>query len=257
MNNQQLLDVASRLGYSLQQYGAETYRVEDSITRVLTALGAREINVFVINSCIMISIRSDTDETVSKIRRCKDKVTDLYKIERLNSLCRRICEAPLSYEEILTEIDAIERKKPYPFILKLLGFTLVSSGFCYVFGGAGFDILAAFCVSVVVYPLLWEMERLRAGLFFKNIIGSALIALLAILFSAFLQPVRLDKVIIGIFMNLVPGVALVNSMRDIIAGDLISGKNVLTEALIIALGMALGSGMMIALLQPLVTGGVL
>ena len=50
-------------------------------------------------------------------------------------------------------------------------------------------------------------------------------------------------------MNLVPGVALVTSMRDIIAGDLIAGKNSLTEAILIAVGMALGAGIVLASLS--------
>ncbi len=246
MNNQQLLNIASRLGYSMQKNGAETFRVEDSIARVLTALGATDINVFVINSCFMVSMTSKEGTVVSEMRRCTEKSTDLYKIDRLNTLCRRICSEKMDYDSIIAEIDDIESKKAYPFIVKLIGFTIISAGFCFLFGGGLLELAAALIVSVIVYPLVYSMDRLATGIFFKNIIASGLIALLTILLSAFLFEVQVDKVIIGTFMNLVPGVALTTSMRDIIAGDLISGKNTLTEALIIALGMALGSGLVIA-----------
>lgn len=53
---------------------------------------------------------------------------------------------------------------------------------------------------------------------------------------------HVDKIVIGAFMNLVPGVAFTNSLRDIIAGDLIAGLTRLTEALLTALAMALGAG---------------
>jgi uncharacterized membrane protein YjjP (DUF1212 family) len=43
-------------------------------------------------------------------------------------------------------------------------------------------------------------------------------------------------------MNLVPGVAITNSMRDIIAGDLVAGLTKLTEALIIGTAIAIGTG---------------
>ncbi len=246
MNKQQLLNIASRLGNSMQKNGAETFRVEDSIARVLTALGATDVNVFVINSCFMVSMKSKEGSVASEIRRCTDKTPDLYKIDRLNSLCRKICSEEMDYDSIIAEIDDIESKKVYPFIVKLLGFTIISVGFCFLFGGRLFELLAALIVSVVVHPLIYWMDKLKSGLFFKNIIASGLIALLTILLSAFLFTVQIDKVIIGTFMNLVPGVALTTSMRDIIAGDLISGKNTLTEALIIALGMALGAGLVMA-----------
>lgn len=249
MNNQQLLNIASRLGYSMQKNGAETFRVEDSIARVLSALGATDINVFVINSCFMVSMKSKEGTVVSEIRRCTEKTPDLYKIDRLNTLCRKICSEKMDYDSIIAEIDDIESKKTYPFIVKLLGFTIISVGFCFLFGGKLLELAAALIISVIVYPLVYVMDRLATGIFFKNIIASGLIALLTILLSAFLFEVQIDKVIIGTFMNLVPGVALTTSMRDIIAGDLISGKNTLTEALIIALGMALGSGLVIASLS--------
>jgi len=230
----------------MQKYGAETFRVEDSIARVLSALGATDVNVFVINSCFMVSMKSKEGSVASEIRRCTDKTPDLYKIDRLNSLCRKICSEEMDYDTIIAEIDDIESKKVYPFTVKLFGFTIISVGFCFMFGGRLFELLAALIVSVVVYPLIFSMDKLKSGLFFKNIIASGLIALLTILVSAFLFPVQIDKVIIGTFMNLVPGVSLTTSMRDIIAGDLISGKNTLTEALIIALGMALGAGLVMA-----------
>ena len=58
---------------------------------------------------------------------------------------------------------------------------------------------------------------------------------------------NLDKIIIGVLMNLVPGVALTNFMRDIIAGDLIAGLTKLVEALLTATGIALGTGVALSL----------
>lgn len=249
MNNQQLIEIASRLGHGMQSCGAEIYRIEDSLTRVLKALGAVEINVFVINSAVMLSLKTGEEAVVSDIRRSPARGTDLYKLDKLNTLCRKICAQDMQYDEIIAEIDDIDSKKTYPFSLKYLGFSMISVAFCIIFGGGVLEALAAFVVSLIVYPTIYAMDRLKTGIFFKNIIASAIIALLAVLFSAFILNVNIDKVIIGTFMNLVPGVALVTSMRDIIAGDLIAGKNSLTEAIIIAVGMALGAGIVLASLS--------
>ena len=107
-------------------------------------------------------------------------------------------------------------------------------------------MVASLISSLAVFPTIHALEKLNAGIFFKNIIASGLIAIIAIFFSAFVIKCNVATVIIATFMNLVPGIALATSMRDIIAGDLISGKNTLTEALIIALGMALGAGIIMA-----------
>lgn len=233
----------------MQACGAEIYRIEDSLTRVLKALGAVEINVFVINSAVMLSVRTGEEAIVSDIRRSPSRGTDLYKLDKLNTLCRKICSESMPYDEILAELDKIDSKKTYPFILKYLGFSMISIAFCLIFGGGALEAVGALIVSLIVYPVIYAMDRLKTGTFFKNIIASAFIALLAILFSAFVLSVDIDKVIIGTFMNLVPGVSLVTSMRDIIAGDLIAGKNSLTEAILIAVGMALGAGIVLASLS--------
>ena len=41
---------------------------------------------------------------------------------------------------------------------------------------------------------------------------------------------QVDKIIIGLVMTLVPGVAITNSVRDVIAGDFIAGQTKMTEA---------------------------
>ena len=252
MNKKQLIEIATRIGYCLQTAGAETFRVEDSMYRILSALGARDISVFVINSVIMFSMKTREGQIAFDMKRCLGKGIDLYKIEKANALCRRICSEEMSYEEIIAEIEKIENKKQYSFIVKYLGFTVVSVGFTAIFGGGLLEALAAFFTALIVYPLMHFMDSLKIGIFFKNILASAAIALAVVVFNAFICQIQIDKTIIGTFMNLVPGVALTTSMRDIIAGDQISGKNILTEAIIIALGMALGAGMVMAASQGLI-----
>jgi len=53
-------------------------------------------------------------------------------------------------------------------------------------------------------------------------------------------------------MQVVPGLALVNAIRDLIAGDLLSGNARLVEAVMIAIGLSVG-----AVSGPLLFGGFL
>ena len=78
---------------------------------------------------------------------------------------------------------------------------------------------------------------------------SALAAALALTAFRLGMPVHTDKVIIGALMLLVPGVALTNFMRDLMAEDFISGMLKLTEALLVAAAIALGTGVAVWLLR--------
>ena len=51
-----LLNTAAELGYQLMFSGAEIYRVEESVTRLLLAYGVAEPQVFAIPNCLIISL---------------------------------------------------------------------------------------------------------------------------------------------------------------------------------------------------------
>ena len=51
-----------------------------------------------------------------------------------------------------------------------------------------------------------------------------------------------SKIIIGSLMPLVPGVAITNAIRDIMAGDFLSGTARVVEAVLIAVAIASGAG---------------
>ena len=55
----------------------------------------------------------------------------------------------------------------------------------------------------------------------------------------------MDRIIIGAIMSLVPGVAITNAIRDSFSGDFISGLSRGAEALIIALAIAFGVGIVL------------
>jgi hypothetical protein len=58
-----------------------------------------------------------------------------------------------------------------------------------------------------------------------------------------------QSVITGTLMLLVPGIAITNSLRDIIGGDFISGLSRMIEAILIAASIAIGVGVMMMLLR--------
>ena len=93
------------------------------------------------------------------------------------------------------------------------------------------------------------MERRRTNSFFVNAVSSMTAALVAIAQVILGLGQNLDLIIIGAFMGLVPGVALTNFMRDVLAGDLFAGITKLTESLLTATALALGAGIALSLVR--------
>ena len=79
-----------------------------------------------------------------------------------------------------------------------------------------------------------------------------LLTILATLFHHFHLIYNLDATIIGCLMILTPGIAITNSLRDIIDGNYVSGQARLVEAFFIATAIALGVGLIRILLKGLI-----
>ena len=79
---EELLEFAVSLANKLQACGAETYRVEETINRIIEAYGVERVDAFVIPSSIMASLETDEGLIVTKIRRLKSGETMLDGIER-------------------------------------------------------------------------------------------------------------------------------------------------------------------------------
>lgn len=248
---QRLLNVTIDLGHFLLEAGAEIYRVEESIQRVLYAYGIKHVDVFAIPNNITVTITMADDTCFTRLRRIYSRGTNYQMIEDLNALSRYICENRPSVDEIRGYLKQIHRRKTYAGWLMLLGYMGVALAFTLFFGGTGDDALVAAAAGAMVWLAIRLMEQVHTNVFFINLVGSMLVTLLAILAVRYQLAQHSDSVIIGTLMTLVPGVAFTNALRDIIAGDFMAGIMKAVEALLIALALALGTG--VALIM---TGGI-
>ena len=63
-----LTDLAATMGYHLAMSGAETFRVEDTIHRILRAYGV-ECEVFAIPNCVSVSLEAANGKPLMLMRR--------------------------------------------------------------------------------------------------------------------------------------------------------------------------------------------
>lgn len=251
MNYEELLELAVDLAYQLQSCGAETYRVEESISRIFGAYGV-EGEAFAIPNCIIASLETPDERNLTRMRRTGYSSTDMYALERYNALCRRICQETPPVETAVQWLEAeIRQPRACPFWVALLGYALAAAGFSLFFKGTALDALCGAACGVVTFFCLRFMENLRVNLFFKTLTAGFAAAMLAETLAAVGLCQNADSAIIGTLMLLVPGLLFTNSIRDIIYGDTMSGVNRLVQVLIIALALAVGVGAAVALARSL------
>ena len=236
-----LADFAAQIGYRLAIAGAETFRVEDTIRRLLHTYGL-ECEVFAIPNSLTVSFEAANGKPLTILKRIGFHGNDLEALEQLNALSRRIClEKPEVETAVLWLKETVARCRVYRLSASLLGSFLGGAGFCLIFGGSLRDCLWAGMMGLIIGCVNRFMDRLEANPFFSTIIASFLMALPAYLAAGFGWLDNPDAAIIGALMILVPGLLITNSMRDIIYGDTNSGVMRIVQVFLSAFAIALGT----------------
>lgn len=252
-----ILEIAILAGRTMLENGAETYRVEDTITRICNSRNLHVEN-FTIPTGIFLSCQYQ-GEYYPYIVRTKSYTIDLEIIAKVNAFSRNFVSTTISYQNAFSELENIRKTPHFPPIINSLFGGVAGGFFTLSFGGSLLEALLSFVTSFLVVSIV-RLASKYSGSFVKNIIGGASNALIAyVLMTAFhfIDPnIEISKIIIGSIMPLVPGVAMTNAFRDSISGDFVAGVSKLMEAVLVAIAIALGVGIIMHF-SILLTGSVL
>lgn len=249
-NHAELLSGFLDMAEAMLMAGAEVSRVEDTITRMGLAYGAGNMNVFVITSCIIITMEIPEGEDLTQTRRVlMAGGTDFLKLEKFNDLSRRCCAGQVEAAALSEEVRQIAALSPRRWRM-YLGSVLAAGGFAVFFGGTIIDGLVAALFALLICALQEKLLPLSMNQMSFNLLCSVIVGVLTGICTNFLTFLHLDKIMIGYIMLLIPGMAMTNAVRNILGGNTISGVMRLIEAVLWAAALALG--FMIAMF---ITGG--
>ena len=227
-NTKEILTLAVEIGDAMLRCGAEIYRVEDSVIRILEAFGLDDFDAYVLSNGIFASANESREDACSVVRYVPLSATHLGKLAALNQLTRDICNHKCSIS---------------------VACGIGCAAFTFMFGGHLSEALYAFFVGLIEQLALFVCRKRKVSRFLTNVYVSLLISLLSLPAAAGVIPVLHDKVVIGAIMPLVPGIALTTSIRDFYNGDYLSGTIHLIDALLTALCIAVGIALPILLLR--------
>ena len=241
MDYSALLDLATDLGYELAMAGAETFRVEESIQRVMAAYGV-EAEVFAIPNYLMVSIIDDNGKPITRMRRIGSHGHNLDAVEKYSSLSRAFCNRIPDPVEGQKWFGIVREKLcRYPLSLQYVGYFIGAAGHALFFGGDWVDFFCSGICGMLVGFVNQLLDKWKTNLFFSTIASAFFMAMLAYTMNGLGMTDNPDAVTIGALMILVPGLLFTNAMRDIIYGDTNSGINRCVQVVLIAMGISLGT----------------
>jgi uncharacterized membrane protein YjjP (DUF1212 family) len=218
--------------------GSEVYRVEDTIARIASNAGAQDCVSYITATGIFVGFRSSNYTQLENISK---RAINLEKVSAVNQLSRAFAAQELNLSELNQELKQIDREAPqFPLSLQILAAGLVSCTLMYIFGGTWNDFFATFVIGMVGFSLLLLVQKWIDIPYLGEFVAAFAIGFLGYLAVRQHLAENIDNIIIGAVMPLVPGVAITNSFRDILAGHLISGTARITEAIFIASSIGIG-----------------
>ena len=257
MDYKKLADATMLAGTIMLQAGAETYRVEDTMLRILDTSGAETTEVLVLSTALMLNLDDPEIPSISKMQRITTRGTDLGNICTVNNLSRQYCAGELTLDEMYDALKGLGETKRYsPWVMYLCTLVTVVM-FTLLLGGNTTDALLAggSAVVLVIFQMLFEHKKVNRFLYHMAALACATF-LISVVQTVFRIDCNQELIVAGTAMPLLPGVALTNAIRDTLQGDYISGAARVMEAFVRAISCAVGIGIGLYL-GGLVTGGVL
>ena len=235
-----LLNFSIKIAKSMLSYGAEVYRVEDTVNRIYKSFdNIKAANSLVTYNFVIVSFIYD-DNTYTAMRRVVLGDRDLEKIALLNDISRKMVMGGCTLEYAFKKMKEIKSRKRYSTLSVITALTLSAPFFAIMFGGTFKDSLFAFFIMAVEAMFLILTAKYKLTSFVSNFLGAFIATILVMVLNKFFFIHNPFSIIIVSLMPLVPGVQVTNAVRDFMASDYLSGMIGIQAAIFVSTAIALG-----------------
>lgn len=244
MQNRPEVEIALKAGILLLSSGAEIWRVEETVHRILDGFGLAQEDVFVLSNGIFFTIELKNGQTFAKVRHIPIQGTKLYMIAEVNELSREISARKISVEEAKKRLEIIENMKGKKFSTLMFAAFCGSGAFSYLAGKNIWDALISAISGMLVFLALYflssgKRSKMHSKLTLNILGGMIAVGATGLLFRMGIGN-SVSVAVSGAIMPMIPGVALVTAVRDLANSDYIAGLVRLFDALLITFGIAIG-----------------
>ena len=153
----------------------------------------------------------------------------------------------MTEREIRGELKEALNSKHYPFWVEFLCYGGIAGAFTLFFGGTWIETLISLLVGFIVRIGISLCNAAVPGNIFSKFFSAVVATALAYGAVKLHWIGKVDMIIIGNIMTLIPGIGLTVALRDLFTGDSIAGLLRTIEAVLTALAIAAGYFLVAAL----------
>ena len=234
-----LINLALDAGELMLASGAETFRVQDTMLRILSTTGRDKVEALAMCTLLIVTLPTEHGP-LSMTRGVKSRAVNFEKICAVNDMSRAFVSGHIDIDEAVERCQEIYHAPNFTFKTRVLGYAINGAGFAVMVGGGPLEGIISFFVGLLMGITLVYFGDKKVPFFFGPLMGGLVTGLAACAAHYFLPGTQLDKMIIGTMKALLPGLALSKAMRDLLEGNLISGNSKVVEVLLNAVSIAGG-----------------
>ena len=235
-----LINLALDAGELMLASGAETFRVQDTMMRILATSGREKVEALAMCTLLIVTLPREEKGPLSMTRGVRSRAVNFEKICAVNDMSRAFVSGKIDVDEALDRCKVIYEAPNFSFMTRVLGYAVNGAGFAMMVGGGPLEGLLSFFIGFLMGLTLVYFSDKKVPFFFGPLMGGLITGLAACSAHFLLPGSQLDKMIIGTMKALLPGLALSKAMRDLLEGNLISGNSKVVEVLLNAVSIAGG-----------------
>lgn len=241
MDVKNVIDIALTAGEILLRFGAETYRIEETVSKICESYGYTGECLSMSNG-LMINVEDHDLSKITSMKKVGQKKVDLYRIELINAFSREVINNPMTYDEAMNRLKEIDNSPNFTLSVRIVAACMTGFIYTIFFNGSLIDGLASIIVCLITYLMFEKISEFGFFQFLEYYFAGALIGEISIFLHFLIPAINEHNVITGAIMILLPGVVLTNGIKDVLYGDFSAGISKFCEALIVIIAVSSGIG---------------
>lgn len=236
-----VLDFAVHLGREMLLAGANLERVNTTMEIICKQYNLHEVSVFSLSSSVSLSAKNNDGDTHIRQLAVPAAGIHLTKLRKLNTLSYKVCNEKIEPSQLEDMLYSALMVPSYSEWIEMLGFVIATVSLCRIFGGGLTELLVIAISTVAVYWLNRFLAKAKLNRIITNIINmffTTSITFLAV-YTHFAEDIM--SMLTAMSLMFIPGVPLVNSIRNIFCGNEMNGilelLKVILEVLTICAGV--------------------
>ena len=239
-NSELVVEFCVELSRRMIVSGANLERVQLAIERICSTYRLSDVSMLLLSTYISLSAMDADGQYVSRQCSIPPAGIHLDRLKRLNRLCYEVVNTHPVPKKLPMMLNEATEGKERPDWQILLAQMAALSCLCLIFGGGARELIAVALVVAALHYVMILSGRLGLDRVVMNAVNMWIAAVAAILIMRSGISTNGPVILITVSMMVIPGIPLVNAVRNLLCGNEMNGILQLAKVVIETLSMGMG-----------------